>query len=127
MTKKRPPEQMADWTESGWVPRPGWRFKVGSTTRFERIPEDPVVEPADPDWWRRPFAGHAPPPGASPARPWFAPEPGVWVDEAGFRWPVAALPSGAQLPTQPTGDEPMFELTRALADIEKGYWVDNEE
>jgi hypothetical protein len=78
-----------------------------------------IAEPADPDWWKRPFAGRAPPPGSKPGRPWFSPEPGVVVDEHGYRW---TQPGGAQVPSRPTGTEPDEGLTQILQKAEREYW-----
>jgi hypothetical protein len=119
-------EQLATWTPTGWEPAPGWRFKPGSRTQFERIEEQvEVAEPAG-DWWRRPYAGVEPPQGAKPGRPWYCPQepsgaPGVWVDESGWRWPLSALPRGAQVPSQPSGDEPLSDLENVLKDVQRTY------
>lgn len=81
-----------------------------------------VVEPSDESWWKRPYAGREPPAGAKPGRPWFAAGAlGVWVDEHGWRWPVSALPEGCQVPSQPSGSEPIEPLVQELRKLERSY------
>lgn len=105
---------------------------LGKTFPWLRKPEVKpagleVVEPRDPNWWKRPYAGHEPPEGVVPGRPWFAPSAAVWVDEAGWRWPMATLPAGVQLPAQPSGDEPEDDLIKQLIEVQRRYWDEKPE